>query len=225
MTQSSSRVTWVTGDPKQLKYAIVCDGSHQVHCNYILFIISAHQLFCGMYLLILANYYLHHHHHLFLKRPFLPRSARVRRFSRYETSPHTPGTLLIQGANKAQSYHPLHILSKFSFYLYISPPPPTRLTPNHLHSYTFHMPKPPQSSTPRHFSHALNTQKTIEDLTSLPIFQGHTTHPSHHHMLCSPQALQILSLHCLCLSHICQHTLDTGPKHLSVHENRMRHGL
>ena len=32
----------------------------------------------------------HHHHHLFLKRPFLPRSARVRRFSRYEASPHIP---------------------------------------------------------------------------------------------------------------------------------------
>ena len=32
----------------------------------------------------------YHHHHLFLKRLFLPRSARVRRFSRYEVSPHIP---------------------------------------------------------------------------------------------------------------------------------------
>ena len=29
-------------------------------------------------------------HHSFLKRPFLSRSARVRRFSRYEVSPHIP---------------------------------------------------------------------------------------------------------------------------------------
>ena len=32
----------------------------------------------------------HHHHQLFLKRPFLPRSARVRRLPRYEASPHIP---------------------------------------------------------------------------------------------------------------------------------------
>ena len=32
----------------------------------------------------------HHHHHLFLKRPFLPRSARARRLPRYEASPHIP---------------------------------------------------------------------------------------------------------------------------------------
>ena len=127
MTQSSSRVTWVTGDPKQLKYAIVCDGSrHQVHCNYILFVISAHQLFYGMYLLILANYYLHHHHHLFLKRPFLPRSARVRRFSRYETSPHTPEHCSFRVQTKLNHI----ILYTFSpsfpstCTMYISPPPP-----------------------------------------------------------------------------------------------------
>ena len=43
------------------------------------------------------------------------------------------------------------------------------------------------------------------------------SHPPHHHTLCSLQAMQILSLHCPCLSPICQHTLDTGPKNLSVH--------
>ena len=32
----------------------------------------------------------HHHHHSFLKRPFLSRSARVRRFSPYEAPPHIP---------------------------------------------------------------------------------------------------------------------------------------
>ena len=80
------------------------------------------------------------------------------------------------------------------------------------------MPKPPQSTTPRHFSHVLNTQKTVQDLTLLPIFQRYTTHPPHHHTLCSLKALQILSLHYPCLSPICQHTLETGPKHHSIHE-------
>ena len=59
--------------------------------------------------------------------------------------------------------------------------------------------------------------KTVQDITSLPILQGHTTHPSHHRTLCSPQALHILSLHCPCLSLICKHTPDTGPKNLSLH--------
>ena len=77
---------------------------------------------------------------------------------------------------------------------------------------TFHMPKPLLSTTPHHFCHALNTQKTVQVLTSLPILQRHTTHPSHHHALCSLQAMQILSLHCPCLNPICQHALDTGPK-------------
>ena len=38
----------------------------------------------------LSHYYksTYHHHHLFLKRLFLIRSARVRRLSRYQTSPH-----------------------------------------------------------------------------------------------------------------------------------------
>ena len=82
---------------------------------------------------------------------------------------------------------------------------------------TFHMPKPPQSTTPHHFSHALNTQKTVQDLTWLPILQRQTTHPSHHQMLCSPQALQILSLSFPCLSPICQHTVNSGPENLSLH--------
>ena len=43
------------------------------------------------------------------------------------------------------------------------------------------------------------------------------THPSHHHMLCSLKAMQILSLHCLYLSPISQHTLDTSLKILSLH--------
>ena len=38
---------------------------------------------------LLAHVY-HHHPHLFLKRPFPPRSAMVRRFSRYEAPTHIP---------------------------------------------------------------------------------------------------------------------------------------
>ena len=89
------------------------------------------------------------------------------------------------------------------------------VTPNHTHSYVPHA----QTTSIYHASplQTLNTQKTIQDLTSLPILQSHTKHPSHHHTLCSPQALQILSLHCPCLSPICQHPQDTGPKNLSLH--------
>ena len=36
------------------------------------------------------NIFIHYHHLLFLKLPLPPRSARVRRFSRYEVSPHIP---------------------------------------------------------------------------------------------------------------------------------------
>ena len=71
-----------------------------------------------------------------------------------------------------------------------------------ISTHTFHMLKPPKSTMPHHLSHAVNTQKTVQDLSSLPILQRHTTHPSHHHTLCSLQALQILSLHCPCLSTI-----------------------
>ena len=59
--------------------------------------------------------------------------------------------------------------------------------------------------------------KTVQDLTLLPILQRHSTHPPHHHMLCFLQAMQILSLHCPCLSPMCQHTLDTCPENLSLH--------
>ena len=62
------------------------------------------------------------HHHLFLKRPFLLRSARVRHLPRYEASPVStqPLTLLIQDANQAHPCHILHIIFL---------PLPTYLTP------------------------------------------------------------------------------------------------
>ena len=65
-------------------------------------------------------------------------------------------------------------------------PAPTRTShPCHHHistgqhpiisTLTFHMPKLSQSTMPHHFNHALNTQKTVQDLTSLPILQRLTT--------------------------------------------------
>ena len=86
-----------------------------------------------------------------------------------------------------------------------------------ISTLTLHMPKPPQSTTPHHFCQALNTQKTVQVLTSLPILQRHPTHPSHHHALCSLQAMQIISLHCLCLSPIYQHVLCSAAHYMPVH--------
>ena len=144
-----------------------------------------------------------HHHHLFLKRPFLPRSARVRRLPQYEASPHIPEHCRFRVQTKlVRQCLLLHILSMSSCPCpHISPlPTPHFYRPHPIISIlTFHMPKPPQSTIPHHFCHALNTRKTVQVLTSLPILQRHTTHPSHHHALCSLQALQIFSLHCPCL--------------------------
>ena len=41
-------------------------------------------------------------------------------------------------------------------------------------------------------------------------FQGHPTHPPHHHTLCPFQTFQIISLHCPGFSSIYQNTLDTS---------------
>ena len=78
------------------------------------------------------------HHHLFLKRPFPPRSAMVRRFSRYEASPHIPEHYPFRVQTKV-IHIILYTLPKSSCsYPHISPLPPPhfyRLMPNHLHSY------------------------------------------------------------------------------------------
>ena len=50
-----------------------------------------------------------------------------------------------------------------------------RLTPKYLHFYVPHA-QPSQSTSPHHLSHAQNTQKTVQDLTLLPILQRRTTH-------------------------------------------------
>ena len=137
----------------------------------------------------------HHHHYLFLKRPFLPRSARVRGFSRYKVSPYIP------------EYYPFRLETQL---LYIIPhsfspslPAPTRTSHHHISTgrhptistLTLHMPKPPQSTALHHLSHILNHQKTVQNHTALYILQRHLIHPSHHHPLRSFQTLQICFLH------------------------------
>ena len=162
----------------------------------------------------------HHHHHLFLKRLFLPRSARVRRFSRYEVSSHIPEhyPFMVQ----TQLLH--IILHTFSPSL----PAPTRtFHPCHHHIstgrhpiisiLTLHMPKPPQSTTPHHLSHTLNPQKTEQIHTALSILQRHPIHLSHYHPFRPFQTLQICYFHRPGFSPICQYTLDTSFVYLSLY--------
>ena len=92
----------------------------------------------------------HHHHHLFLKHPFLPRLARVRRSPRYEASLHIPEHCPFRVQTK---------LIRIIFYTFSpSLPAPTRTSHPHHHHIstgwhpiisflTFHMLKPPQSTT------------------------------------------------------------------------------
>ena len=137
----------------------------------------------------------HHHHPLFLKRPFLPRSARVRRFSRYEATPHVPEHCPFRMQTK--------LICIICYTFSPSLPAPTRTShPCHHHistgrhpiisTFMFHMPKPNLHASPPQ-PRSEHPKDCTRLSTSLPILQIHTTHPSHHHTLCSPQALQILS--------------------------------
>ena len=155
----------------------------------------------------------HHHHHLFLKRPFLPRSARVRHSSRYEAPPHIPEHCPFRMQTQLNHI----IIYTFSPSL----PPSTRTShPRHHHistgrhpiisTLTFHMPKSPQSTPPRCLSHALYTQKTVQIHTAFPILQRHPAHPSHHHPFRPLHTIKICFLHRPGFSPICQCTLDTS---------------
>ena len=110
---------------------------------------------------------------------------------------------------------PFHVIHTFSPSL---PAPAHTLHPCHLHTSTG-----TQSSTflcsrcPNHLNlPCLTTLATpsiperLQIFTLLSILQRHSTHPSHHHILCPLQTTQIFSLHCPCFSPICQHTLDTS---------------
>ena len=131
------------------------------------------------------------HHHFFLNGHFFQARLGLDIFPDMRWGLFTyPWTLSIQGASQALTFVSsfTHSLSSWPFssshHLHIS-------TGRHpiISTVVPHMPKPPQSTMPHRLGHALNTQKTVHDLTSLPIFQRRTTHPSHHHTLCSLQAM------------------------------------
>src|SRR5207244_892599 len=64
-----------------------------------------------------------------------------------------------------------------------------------IHILAFHMPKPPQSSPSDHIRHSLNLQASTQLLNFYSTIQLHTTHPSHHPVLCSHQPIHVLILH------------------------------
>ena len=92
-----------------------------------------------------------------------------------------------------------------------SPPPPTLCKqtpiitllrsrcPNHLN-----LPRLTTSAT------QLIPRRLYKSSLCFPVFQGHPTHPSHHHTLCPFQTSQVISLHCPRFSSIYQDTLDTS---------------
>ena len=130
----------------------------------------------------------HHHHHLVLKRPFLPCSARVRCFSRYEFSPHIP------------EHHPfrvqtrlLHILlSLYTLplscpYLHISPSPP----PTFLQADTQSSPLL-RSTCPNHLNlPCLTTSTTLPNpQKTVPTNPHYIPYPSvTHHTSISPSSV------------------------------------
>ena len=125
------------------------------------------------------------HHHLFLKHPFLSRSASVRCFpSQHEPPPPPPHTVVHTTPGRRPSPH-------IPFPSQAPPPPPHhRPTPNHPQSHMPHMPKP--THPPRPTTSAI-CPEPIKDHTRphpAPIPQRRTTHPSHHHRLVSSQVRQ-----------------------------------
>ena len=90
-------------------------------------------------------------------------SSRVRRFPRYEVSPHIPEHYSFRVQTQL-----LHIIP----HTYSPSLPAPTSHPSHHHIFigrhpiistlTLHMPKPPQSTTPHHLSHTLNPQRTVQ---------------------------------------------------------------
>ena len=79
-----------------------------------------------------------------------------------------------------------------------------------IYTHTLQMPKqmkPSQSAMPHHLSYTLNTQKTVQILTSLSIMQVYTSHIPLTIKRSALSRLQIFSYQRLCFSPVCQHTL------------------
>ena len=91
-----------------------CHGPWEFWCSafwvekLLLTLVDTTHRFLGIHCPCLCD---HHHHHLFLKQPFLPRSARVRRFPWYEASPHFPDILIHQLVLAWNSVYPKHCLT------------------------------------------------------------------------------------------------------------------
>ena len=97
-----------------------------------------YQIFQTRNVFVIWNHF-HHHHHLFLKRPFLPRSARVRRFSRYEVSPHIP------------EHHPFRVQTQLIHII--------------LHTFSPSLPAPTRTSHPCHHHISTSWHPIISTLT------------------------------------------------------------
>ena len=126
----------------------------------------------------------HHHHHLFLKRPFLPLSAKVRRFSPYEASPHIP------------EHYPFRVQTQLiHIILHIFSPslPASTCTSHPCHHHiptgqhpiistlTLHMPKPPQSTMPHRLPQpCFEPQKTVQIHTARSAFLSFSDTPNIH---------------------------------------------
>ena len=110
--------------------------------------------------LYFACHHHHHHHHLFLKRPFLPRSARVTHFSRYEASPHIP------------EHGPFRVQTKL----------------NHIILYTFSpsLPAPTRTSNPSHHHistgwHPINLHSYVPHAQTTSIYHASPPRPNSEH--------------------------------------------
>ena len=97
----------------------------------------------------LASFKTNHHHHIFLNCPFLQRSARVRRFSRYEASPHIP------------EHYPFRVQTQLIHII--------------LHTFSPSLPTPTCTSHPCHHHIFTGWHPIISTLMPNDVHSGHAT--------------------------------------------------
>ena len=126
-------------------------------------------------------------------------------------------TLPIQGANQAHPYHSSHILSKSSCTSHPCHPPHFyRPTPNHFHSYL------PHAQTTSIYQTSLPQPRSEhpKDYTR-PHFASYLSETHHTSISPSYAVLPRLCRFSAFIAHVsvslCQHTLETGPKNLSLY--------
>ena len=160
-------------------------------CNHQFTACPSYSLYVYIYILYIIYIYIyiyiyhHHHHHLFLKRPFLPRSARVRRFSRMR-SLHISLNTTHSGCKPSSS------ISSFTHSFQVFLPLPAHLTPaatTFLQADTQSSPLLRSTCQTTSIYHASPPQPHSEpskDCTNPHCAfypQRHPTHPSRHHPL------------------------------------------